>query len=164
MPTTEVIPERLARRPRDWRGYPIPMTVLIDENGKPDFRVNDVERWLRVVTRRVCALCGEPLGRHVAFIGGPRAHVNRVFTDAGMHLDCARYALATCPYLALPRMHYANKLPQFEGYTTRVSAAVDTERPERFFIGVALDYDIVRVGDDVMVRARDWLSVEWSEL
>lgn len=155
------IPPRLAARPRDKRGYPIPCTILIDKDGKPDFRVNDMERWVRMVAHRRCAMCGEPMGRHVAFIGGPLAHVNRLFTDAGMHLDCAQYAMATCPYLALPRMQYLKAHAGHEGYAMHTSEQVSVERPERFFIGITRRYQLAKVNGDVMLRADAWDSVEW---
>lgn len=34
-------PERIGRRPRDARGYPIPYSVMYGADGKPDFRVID---------------------------------------------------------------------------------------------------------------------------
>jgi hypothetical protein len=158
------IPERLARRPRDARGFPIPVTVLIKPDGTPDFRVTDVQRWARLVKGRICAMCGEPLGRHLAFIGGPRSHESRVFTDAAMHTDCASYAMAVCPFLALANSRHARKLPAIEGVTLRATDEAVIDRPEKMFIGVTTSYRPYRLEDGTLVvQAGPWERVEWHE-
>ena len=158
------IPARLAKRPRDARGFPIPMTVLIKPDGTPDFRVTDVKRWLRVVTGRICAMCGEPLGRHLAFIGGPRSHEYRVFTDAAMHTDCASYAMSVCPFLALANSRHSRKLPSAGGAALRATDEVVLDRPEKMFIGVTTSYQPLRLEDGTLVvQAGEWERVEWHE-
>ena len=162
-PTTSIeIPSRLAARPRDARGYPIPATVLIGQDGKPDFRVTDLQRWLRAVRLKHCALCDQPLGRHLAFVGGPLSHESRYFTDLPMHRACAEYALSVCPYLAAPTaFKYASKLPQHEGFETRMEAAVSPERPAIFFLGISRGYQVVKSEEGLFVRASPWTEVQW---
>ena len=60
---------------RDERGYPVPKFVeWID--GKPDFRCVD-GRWLtKTVQQKLCWLCGEKFGRHIAFVIGPMCAIN----------------------------------------------------------------------------------------
>ena len=158
------IPGRLARRPRDKRGYPIPAMVLIKADGTPDFRVTDVEKWVKACNERTCALCGEQLGRHLAFVGGPRVHENRLFTDLPMHLECAEYALRVCPYIAVPNFKYANALPDVgEGVSLRVAAEVEVARPDRFMLGITRSYQVVMLpgGGSYAVRAAPWEQVAW---
>lgn len=78
-----------------------------DVDGRPDFRVTNAERWVVAAKHRLCTQCGEPLGRHLAFIGGPLSFVSRLFTDLAIHKDCAQYAVQACPFLAAPNMRYA---------------------------------------------------------
>lgn len=156
------IPRRLSRRPKDARGYPIGCLVLITPDGKPDFRATDVRQWLAIVRNRCCALCGEPLESNIAFIGGPRSHESRTFTDPGMHLECAQYAMKVCPYLAMPTAHHSRKITPIAGLALKVTEHVSTEKPDRFFIGIAMSYHPYRLEDgSLVVRASEWIRTEW---
>jgi len=102
------IPRRLRQRPRDPRGYPIPYVVLIREDGNPDFRASQPNRWLICVERRQCQLCGQRLDGGGWFIGAPECEKSRRFLDPAMHLDCAIYSLRVCPFLAITKAHYSD--------------------------------------------------------
>ena len=94
-------PARLCNRPRDERGYVIPfVTYVHPETGLPDFRVLCLDRLGRCLPRRLCGMCGQPLGKHIFFIGGPLCVSNGYFYDPPMHRECALYALQACPHLA----------------------------------------------------------------
>lgn len=107
MPTA-TIPESLARRPRDSRGYPITWVTYIAPDGTPDFRVIDHARVAESMERKLCGLCGEPLTYYIAFIGGPMSVEHRLYSDPPMHVECAEYAMKTCPFLAIPNYQYAS--------------------------------------------------------
>lgn len=99
------IPKSLDRRPK-FKGWPIPFTSLVDGEGKPDFRVNDLGKVARIRRLRLCALCGEALPPNwSAFIGGPLCAQSGAFIDGPMHESCARYALTICPYLFRGKGH-----------------------------------------------------------
>jgi hypothetical protein len=96
------IPKRMLKLRVDERGYPVPKFVKwID--GKPDFRVADQNFLQRAFMQRLCWLCGEPLGRHMAFVIGPMCCINRVSSEPPSHLDCATFAVRACPFLTQPR-------------------------------------------------------------
>lgn len=158
------IPKRLAQRPRDKRGYPIPFAVLVNKDGIPDFRITDQAKWFFAVEHRRCGLCGEPLGSKLAFIGGSKCHEYRVFTDLPMHRDCAEYALRVCPYLALPKMMHARSVDQSKldpDVRVVVSGEVSVDKPERFMLGIAKGYKGVKLGDTFALQAEPWLEVVW---
>lgn len=68
-------PARIAKLPRDPRGYPIPRFVeWVD--GKPDFRSTSVEHWKRCAKHRVCWICGDQCGRFLAYVSGPGISFN----------------------------------------------------------------------------------------
>lgn len=103
------IPERMARRPSDHRGYPVPWFVHQRSDGSWDFRIirkHGVEEALR---RRTCWLCGESLGRFVCFTVGPMCVVNRITSEPPAHLDCALFAVRACPFLTRPAMRRNEK-------------------------------------------------------
>lgn len=107
------IPERLARRPRDHRGFVVPFFVAwLDEqgrpvaepNGTPDFRVVEPRRMALCVNKKLCWLCGEPMGVHMGFVLGPMCTINKVISEPPSHVTCAEYAMKACPFLSRPRM------------------------------------------------------------
>jgi hypothetical protein len=106
------IPPRMARRPVDRRGFPVPWFVAkID--GEWDFRVIAPGAMVRAYRQRLCWLCGEPLGRYLTFVIGPMCAINRVNSEPPSHHDCAIYALKACPFIARPNMRRNEKdLPE----------------------------------------------------
>lgn len=102
--TTIPIPRRMRGLPVDRRGYIVPRFVAwID--GQPDFRVVEPAHMVDCVKRRLCWLCGQPLGRWLAFVIGPMCVVNLVSSEPPSHHECAEYACKVCPFLTMPRMH-----------------------------------------------------------
>lgn len=96
------MPDRIKRLPVDSRGYPVPKFVRWVD-GVADFRLADT-RWLHTaLAARRCFLCGETLGRYMAFVIGPMCAINRVTAEPPTHLDCAQYACRACPFLTYPQ-------------------------------------------------------------
>lgn len=111
-PELPPMPPRIARlRVDPKRGYPVPWFVAwID--GVPDFRVVDRGKREEAVTRRVCWICGEPLGAYKAFVIGPMCAINRTSSEPPCHRDCAIFAAQACPFLVRPHMRRRdNDLP-----------------------------------------------------
>jgi hypothetical protein len=96
------LPLRIARLPVDVRGYPVPWFVAWVD-GKPDFRVADGDKIITAVRFNRCWICGEPLGRYLAFVVGPMCTVNRISSEPPSHTECATFAVKACPFLALPK-------------------------------------------------------------
>jgi hypothetical protein len=101
--------------PLDHRGFPVPWFVAwVDAKGNlwdqgrpgavPDFRVVDQRKLVRCVKEKRCWLCGQPLGRFMAFVIGPMCAITRVNSEPPSHRDCAQFALWACPFLSRPRM------------------------------------------------------------
>jgi hypothetical protein len=108
------MPARMLKLPIDSRGFPIPKFVGY-VNGKPDFRAVDPDFLVRAVRLKLCFLCGEQLGRHMAFVIGPMCSINRISAEPPSHLECARFAVKACPFLTQPkRMRNEYDLPDHE--------------------------------------------------
>jgi hypothetical protein len=108
------IPGRIRKLRVDERGYPVPKFVAWVK-GKPDFRVADTAFMARAVRHRLCWLCGEQLGRHMAFVIGPMCAVNRTTSEPPSHLECARFAVKACPFMTQPkRGRDNNDLPKHD--------------------------------------------------
>lgn len=156
------MPERIARLPKDERGYPVQVTAGKGTDGKIDFRAINMNAWANCVKLRRCGICGEPLGANIAFVGGPISMDNRGFVDAGMHRDCARYACQVCPFIAAPRFAYARTIPALEGHEMSVHESVSTKRPDYFGLGVTKFYDVRANGpEEIVLVAAPWKSLEW---
>jgi hypothetical protein len=95
------LPPRMIRRPVNERGFPVPWFVSMIR-GKWDFVNLDPRKIIEAYNRKICWLCGEPLGTFKAFVIGPMCSINRVSSEPPAHADCAEYAVKACPFLARP--------------------------------------------------------------
>lgn len=100
------LPREMERLPKDRRGYPIPVLVLRDTDGRPHFTINDERTRHRLLHEDRCGICGGKLLRGRWFVGGPASALDPkgAYFDPPMHRGCAVYALQVCPWLAAP--HY----------------------------------------------------------
>jgi hypothetical protein len=108
-PDLETLPPRLRKLPVDARGYPVPWFVAwIDgpdgPETVPEFRAMDARKFRRAVMERLCWVCGEPLGRWLAFPIGPMCTITRTISEPPSHRECAEWSVRNCPFLAQPRM------------------------------------------------------------
>lgn len=105
MPAKDIpMPPRIARLPMDKRGYPILKFVEPAKPGaEPDFRIMSADHWHRCVRQKVCWVCGQPLGRHLAFVVGPMCCVNLISAEPPSHFECAAYSAQACPFLSMPK-------------------------------------------------------------
>jgi hypothetical protein len=97
------LPPRIKDLPLDPRGWPIPWFVAYVD-GLPDFRVMDREKFFRAIRDRLCWVCGQKLGRWLAFSLGPMCSVSRTISEPPAHRDCAEWSVQHCPFLANPEM------------------------------------------------------------
>jgi len=105
MPAKEIeMPARIARLPRDSRGYPIPKFVEEpqEKGGEPDFRIMSDRHYERCVKHGACWICGDPLGSKMAFVVGPMCCVNLISAEPPSHYECAEYSVQVCPFLSIP--------------------------------------------------------------
>lgn len=108
------MPRRIAMLPLTENGYPILFFADINpDTGKPDLRLMDGRKLMRCIKERLCWLCGQPMGKHKAFVIGPMCAVTRTTSEPPCHLECALYAVKVCPFLTRPRAHRrAHDIPE----------------------------------------------------
>lgn len=119
------IPDRMRYLRVDKRGYPVPWFVHVDENG-PDFRIIRSSGMAIAVNKRLCWICGGPLGKHLVFAIGPMCMVNRVTSEPPSHRECAEFAVKACPFMILPQSK--RRLAGLELKETTEPAGVSIER------------------------------------
>jgi hypothetical protein len=100
------LPARIKALPIDPRGYPIPWFVAVSPEGVRDFRFADPNKRAIAVRDRRCWICGDKLGRYLAFVVGPMCVVNRNTSEPPCHRECADFAAHACPFMLLPRAQY----------------------------------------------------------
>ena len=149
MKTIEVgdMPPRIAKLPRDERGYPIPWNVLIDDNGVPAFTVNDTTKHMDAIVFGLCPLCGERLGKYRWFVGGPQSAFdpNGWYFDLPGHKECEEFALRVCPWLSARNYeHRVDLLPRMQAKTSTILVDV-TQDPNRPILFVAVCSDKMEV-------------------
>lgn len=102
-PELEALPPRLQRLPVDERGYPVPWFVAWVD-GRPEFRAMDRDKWIRAVKEKRCWVCGDVLGRWLAFPIGPMCAITRTTAEPPSHVECAEWSIRNCPFLSQPSM------------------------------------------------------------
>jgi hypothetical protein len=111
------LPGSMRRLPIDGRGFPVPWFVAwLDQDrevqpgrGVPDFRLIGNDRIRRAVNEQLCWLCGTRLLPPAASVVGPMCAVNRISSEPPSHIECARFAVRACPFLARPHMRRNDK-------------------------------------------------------
>lgn len=144
---TVPMPPRVAKLPQ-YKGMPVTVTTFVDDNGIPNFRAIDHAKVWPLKRDHRCGICGEPLDYWIAFIASPSEVAAQMVYDNPYHEDCARYALAVCPWLVYARSKYADvaKLPAPEGFTflpTHPDREAMVERPDRMALYVVRSYENV---------------------
>lgn len=96
------IPPRIFRLPVSPTGFPVPWFVA-SIDGVPDFRVAAQEKIVVAHNKKLCWVCGDPLGRNLAMILGPMCTINRTIAEPPSHRACAIFSAVACPFLSNPR-------------------------------------------------------------
>jgi len=160
---------RIARLPVDERGYPVPFFVQwVDEKneptdpgvGRPEFRMMDGRKWRRCVKEKLCWVCGEPLGRFMAFPIGPMCCVNRVTSEPPSHLECAQWSVKGCPFLSRPNM-VRREDELTEANKGNVAGVMIERNPGVMAIWVTKGYRPFKAPNGYLIAIYDPVSVDW---
>jgi hypothetical protein len=144
--------------PKDDAGRYVPWFVAWPNN-KPDFRVVNAPKLLIAYKERLCWVCGERLGKHLAFVLGPMCAINRVNGEPPSHLECAQFSVRACPFLSTPRMHRRERdLPQDAAQPAGIALA---RNPGAMAIWVTASYMPFKAGNGILFRLGDPEKVLW---
>jgi hypothetical protein len=157
-PNLPPLPPRMKRLPVDARGYPVPWFVHW-ENGAPDFRVVERSKMYTAHREQLCWVCGEPLGKFLAFTVGPMCVINKTSGEPPSHRACAEFSARGCPFLTKPQVERReDNLP--EGAT--VHPQMIMRNPGVTAVWITLSYKVVQSDEDhVVFRMGDALEVEY---
>jgi hypothetical protein len=156
------IPHRMRRLPISERGFPTPWFVWINPETKlADFRVIGPDKIVNAVQKRLCWLCGQPLGTWFAFTAGPMCIINRVSAEPPEHVDCAEYAAKACPFLSKPNMRRNEKdLPEC---SQNAPGVMIKRNPGAIAVYVTRSYSMFRVdnGAGALFKMGEPERVHW---
>jgi hypothetical protein len=154
------MPDRIARLPRDPRGFPIPWFVHVDEHGTADFRVIHPHRMAQAYNRKRCWVCGEPLGKRMAFCIGPMCAITRTMPEPGAcHRTCAEWSAKACPFLSKPRMRRNEKDLPVDG--TKAAGIPLDRNPGVACVWISDSYSPFRTHNGVLFKVGDPTEVLW---
>jgi hypothetical protein len=148
----------MGRRPVNERGFPVPWFVSFI-NGKWDFVNLDPRKIIEAYNRKICWLCGEPLGQYKAFAIGPMCSINRVSSEPPSHADCAEYAVKACPFLARPNAKRNAAAALNDGET--VPGIMIQHNPGAVLIWITKTFKPMRAGDGVLFSIGEPTRVSW---
>jgi len=154
----EPIPARILARPVSPKGYPVPYFVA-KVNGEYDFRVIDTEKMKLCVKLRLCWICGDPLGRHMAFSIGPMCAVNRTSAEPPSHRECAQWSAKACPFLTLPHAVRREANMPLDGAPP--AGIMLARNPGVTMVWLTASYEIIRDGTGVLFRIGEPLEILW---
>jgi hypothetical protein len=138
------MPARIARLRRQ-AGYPVPWFVAWI-GGQADFRVIAPNRIVEAVNEHRCWICGDVLGRHLAFVIGPMCAVNRISSEPPCHRSCAEYAVQACPFLSNPA--FARRETNKPAGVSEAAGYAIPRNPGVALVWNTETYKVMRVGAD----------------
>lgn len=152
------MPSRIAKLPRDHRGYPVPYFVAWVD-GKPDHRIADQAKMARAMRFGLCNVCGETLGRFKCFVIGPMCAVNRLSAEPPVHLECGEWSARACPFLSIPaKKRRDNSLPD---EVVEPAGNMIRRNPGAVLLWVTRRYQIIRDRRGYLFRIGDPEETRW---
>lgn len=158
-PELPPLPWRLRHRPIV-RGYPLPWFCPAD-----DFRVADGRKMIEAIKFKKCWICGQPLGRFLAFCIGPMCSINRTISEPPSHRECAEWSAHACPFLNQRQVRRReNDLPE-EG--SGAAGIAITRQPGVTCLWITKSYRVIRVeaGEGIepgiLFKIGDPVDVRW---
>lgn len=151
------VPWRLRSRPVH-RGYPVPW-FCAEVDGVPDFRVVDARKFTPALERRLCWLCGKPLGEYLAFAIGPMCAITRTVSEPPSHRECAQWAIQNCPFLTQKEHGY--RTAGLPANVTEPAGLPITRQPGAACLWVTRRFRPFDAGNGMLFKLGDPQSVTW---
>ena len=162
------LPPRIARLPKDERGYPVPAFVeWMRDSGAaargepgahPDFRFAKPDFRARAFKLGLCWICGDRLGVHQVFVIGPMCVINRTTMEPASHRQCAEFAVKACPFLVKRRMR---RLPMEEDEPRHVAGKMIERNPGCVCLYETREAKAFDPGNGWLIRLGKPTRVDW---
>jgi len=147
--------------PVDERGYPIPWFVAY-KDGKPEFRAMDVVKLLEAIKKKLCWVCGQPLGVDLCFVVGPMCGINRNTAEPPSHLECGRWSAINCPFLSNPlTVRREDEVMNNENFRENAPGIALARNPEVTLLWITRSFEIYRHNGKPLFTMGTPTNVEW---
>lgn len=158
------VPQRMLSLPIR-RGYPVPWFVAMVD-GDYHFSTADAAKMVQALRKRLCWVCGQPLGNKNAFVIGPMCAVNRTTSEPPNHRECAIFSATACPFLSRPHMKRQKDRP--EGASAPPGLHIE-RNPGATLVWITKEYwirQVPRSADDgmragILFKLGDPVEVAW---
>ncbi|MGO4612969.1 hypothetical protein AB4305_03325 [Nocardia sp. 2YAB30] len=146
---------RLAHAPID-HGMVVPHITLTHRNRtRPVWGKIDPARLRETFVRKLCQICGDPLGERVVVYLRPRDYLRGLGVEPGVHPECGYYSRRACPMLA-GRVQRYNPTPH-----DRLTRCEDPACGCRYWTVPDRDHrEASRVGQPAEPWYEVWLSLD----
>ena len=84
-------------------------------DGGVDFRALHTARHVQCWRQRLCQVCAQRLTQPTVLFGGPQELRQLLFTEPGLHPECAVYTSWACPMVAGHQERFADRAPVSAG-------------------------------------------------
>ena len=159
--TTEPLPSRMQGLPVDERGYVVPWFVDW-QDGKPEFRAMDPEKFLKAIREKRCWVCGQPLGVYVCFVAGPMCGINRTSSEPPSHSECAHWSARNCPFLSNPRaVRREDEVINNQCLRDNAAGFALTRNPGVTMLWTTRMYEIFRTETGPLIQMGEPEKVDW---
>ncbi|MBO0718309.1 MAG: hypothetical protein J2P55_13360, partial [Rhizobiales bacterium] len=109
-------------------------------------------------SKKLCWLCGQPLGQYFAFVIGPMCSINRVSSEPPSHRDCAEYAVKACPFLNQPKMRRNEKDIPVSGTMAGIGIM---HNPGAVVIWITKSFRPIKAGNGILFEVGPPLETLW---
>ena len=106
------MPNRIMALSVSEKGFPVPWFVAWI-GGKPDLRVVAEGKIEAAHRKKLCWVCGQPMGRFKAMTLGPMCIINRTISEPPSHRDCAVLKYLSVARAGTPAIEPAALRPTF---------------------------------------------------
>ncbi|WP_328469101.1 hypothetical protein OHA21_00885 [Actinoplanes sp. NBC_00393] len=152
------IPVHLRRRPTS-AGLVVPVATPRTADGQPLFGLLENFRQRHLLTRRLCQICGQPLGERLIVFARPADLLLHCTSEPALCPPCAAYSIRACPMLSGRLEHYRRQTRSgVAGIAADTGSELRADAPADAWCAVWLrDYDVVTHPVRDQVLAASWL-------
>jgi hypothetical protein len=153
-------PSRIARLPRDRRGFPVPWFVAW-RDGEPHFPVVDAAKLAAAWNHELCWVCGDRLGALRGWVVGPMSVIEGATPEPPSHHDCALFSVSHCPHLSNGAARYAARAPAAPGFAAQSNVSKLRSGAAAIWVTRGRGGRPFRAGAGTLFELGDPVRIEW---
>jgi hypothetical protein len=154
------LPKRVARLPKDPRGFPIPWFVSW-RDGQPHFPAIDAAKLGLAWNEDLCWVCGEKLGANRGWVVGPMSAIEGATPEPSSHYDCALFSVCHCPHLSTSTASFTEKYQGAPGYAAQTNISKVRTGATAIWVTKGRGATPFRAGQGTLFGLSEPVRLEW---